>query len=42
MNRVTAAESVPVSTSSDGTVHNCSTATPSPSRLVARIVTVAD
>ena len=41
-NKVTAAESVPAPTSSEGTGHNCSSATPSPSRLVARILTVAD
>ena len=41
-NRVTAAESIPAPTSSEGTGHNCSSATPSPSRLVARILTVAD
>ena len=37
-NKFTAAESMPAPTSSDGTGHNCSSATPSPSRLVARIV----
>ena len=41
-NRVTAAESVPASRSSEGTSHNCSSATPNPSRLVARSLTVAD
>ena len=41
-NRFTAAESIPAPTSSEGTGHNCSSATPSPSRLVARIVTVAE
>ena len=30
------------STSSEGTDHTCSSATPSPSRLVARIFTVAE
>ena len=41
-NNATAAESLPASTSSEGTTHNCSSATPSPSRLVATIRTVAD
>ena len=41
-NRFTAAESIPAPTSSEGTGHSCSSATPSPSRLVARILTVAD
>ena len=40
--RFTAADSVPELTSSDGTRHNCSSLTPTPSRLVARIVTVAE
>ncbi len=40
--RFTAADSVPELTSSDGTRHNCSSLTPNPSRLVARIVTVAE
>ena len=35
-NRATAAESMPAPTSSEGTGHSCSSATPSPSRLVAR------
>ena len=42
MNRATAAESMPAPTSSEGTGHSCSSATPSPSRLVARIFTVAE
>ena len=33
---------MPALTSSDGTGHSCSSATPSPSRLVARIFTVAE
>ena len=41
-NRFTAAESMPAPISSEGTGHSCSSATPSPSRLVARIVTVAE
>jgi hypothetical protein len=41
-NKVTAAESVPASMSSEGTGHNCSSATANPSRLVAKIVTVAE
>ena len=41
-NRSTAAESIPALTSSEGTGHTCSSATPSPSRLVARIRTVAE
>src|SRR6516164_5006971 len=41
-NRFTAVDSVPEVTSSDGTRHNCSSLTPTPSRLVARIVTVAE
>jgi hypothetical protein len=41
-NRLTAAESMPARTSSEGTSHSCSSATPKPSRLVARILTVAD
>src|ERR1700734_1736996 len=40
--RFTAADSVPELTSSDGTRHNCSSLTPTPSRLVARTVTVAE
>ena len=40
--RLTAAEPMPEPTSSDGTRHNCSSPTPSPSRLVAKNVTVAD
>ena len=41
-NRVTAAESMPAPTSSEGTSHNCSSATPNPSRLVANTLTVAE
>ena len=41
-NRVTAAESMPARTSSEGTSHNCSSATPNPSRLVAKTLTVAE
>jgi hypothetical protein len=41
-NNVTAAESLPASASSEGTSHNCSSATPSPSRLMVTILTVAD
>ena len=41
-NRLTAAESIPPLRSSEGTGHTCSSATPSPSRLVATIRTVAD
>ena len=41
-NRVAAAESTPASTSSEGTGHSCSSATRKPSRLVARIFTVAE
>ena len=41
-NRSTAAESMPAPTSSDGTGHSCSSATPNPSRLVARIRTVEE
>ena len=41
-NSSTAAESMPAPTSSEGTSHSCSSATPSPSRLVARILTVAE
>ena len=37
-NSSTAAESIPAPTSSDGTSHTCSSATPNPSRLVARIL----
>ena len=37
-NRLTAAESMPAPTSSEGTGHNCSSATPNPSRLVAKIL----
>ena len=40
--RFVAADSVPELTSSDGTRHNRSSLTPKPSRLVARIVTVAE
>jgi len=39
---ITAEESIPVPTSSEGTGHNCSSMTPKASRLVARIFTVAD
>ena len=42
MNNVAAAESDPVRTSSDGTGHSCSSAIRKPSRLVARILTVAE
>ena len=42
MNRVAAAASTPLSTSSDGTGQSCSSATRKPSRLVARIFTVAE
>ena len=41
-NRVAAGESTPASTSSEGTGQSCSSATRTPSRLVARIVTVAE
>ena len=41
-NRFTAAESMPARTSSEGTSHNCSSATPNPSRLVANTLTVAE
>ena len=41
-NRFTAAESIPPLRSSEGTGHTCSSATPSPSRLVAKTFTVAD
>jgi len=41
-NRLTAAESIPAPTSNEGTSHNCSSATRNPSRLVARIRTVAE
>ena len=41
-NRLTAEESIPPLRPSDGTGHACSSATPSPSRLVATIRTVAD
>ena len=41
-NRVTAAESIPVAASRERTGRTCSSGTPSPSRLVARIFTVAD
>ena len=41
-NRVTAAESMPAPQSSEGTSHNCSSATPNPSRLVAKTLTVAE
>ncbi len=33
---------MPAPTSSEGTSHSCSSATPSPSRLVAKILTVAE
>ncbi len=42
MNRVAAAESTPLRTSSDGTGQSCSSATRKPSRLVARNFTVAE
>jgi len=41
-NKLTAAESMSAPTSNDGTSHSCSSGTPSPSRLVARIFTVAE
>ena len=41
-NRVAAGDSTPASTSSEGTGHSCSSATRTPSRLVARIFTVAE
>ena len=41
-NRFPAAELMPPSTSSEGTDHNCSSATSKRSRLVARIFTVAE
>ena len=41
-NRLTAEESMPARTSSEGTSHNCSSATPNPSRLVANTLTVAE
>ena len=40
-NRATAAESTLAPTSSEGTGHNCPSATPNPSRMVVRIVTAA-
>ncbi len=42
MNREIAAESMPAPTSSEGTGHSCSSASLSPSRLVATILTVAE
>ena len=41
-NRLTAAESMPAPTFNEGTGHSCSSAIPNPSRLVVRIVTVAE
>ena len=41
-NRLTAAEAIPEPMSSEGTGHNCSSASPNPSRLVATIRTVVD
>jgi len=41
-NKLTAAESIPALTSNEGTGHSCSSATPKFSRLVAKILTVAE
>jgi hypothetical protein len=42
MNRLAAVELMPASTSSDGTGHSCSSTTPRPSRLVAKIFMVPE